>query len=185
MTSQQIGLLAIQLFVGLGVLAFVLKLRLDGRENELKYRFFAVRDKFLYLAATDVLPQSSMVFKVFYRAMNTYIAELDRFTIVSYLRASVAVKSELEKEDQRRLSESLRRCDPEVQLVVQEFIHVVMDALRHNSPMLNLVLVFASHWDSLFSFGRKVVQRFRGPRLEVYSTYRYYEDMYGHNTGVA
>src|ERR1700693_5176665 len=147
---------------------FPLTLTLQGRECKLKYRFFAARDNLLYLAATGTLPQNDMVFKVFYRVMNTYIAELDAFTIVSFMKASLAVKSELEKENQQRLIEGLRRSDPRVQAVVDEFIHIVMDALRYNSPMLNLVLAFARHCTRMFSLLRKL-RRFKAP---VYDTDR-------------
>jgi hypothetical protein len=175
MTSQQVGLLLLQLVVSLSVLVFVGALWLQGRECKLKYRFFAARDNLLYLAATGTLPQNDMVFKVFYRVMNTYIAELDAFTIVSFMKASLAVKSELEKENQQRLIERLRRSDPRVQAVVDEFIHIVMDALRYNSPMLNLILAFARHCTRMFSVLRKL-RRFKAP---VYDTYRYYETIHG------
>ncbi len=175
MTSQQAGLLLLQLVVSLSVLIFIGMLWLQGQECKLKYRFFAARDRLLYLAAIGTLQQNSMVFKVFYRAMNTYIAELGEFTIVSFMRASLAVKSELEKENQQRLVDGLRRSDPEVQAVVDEFIHIVMDALRYNSPTLNLVLAFAHHCSRLYSFLRKL-RRFRAP---VYETYRYYETIHG------
>jgi hypothetical protein len=116
-----------------------------------------------------------MVFKVFYRAMNTYIAELDAFTIVSFMRASLAVRSALEKENQERLADALRRADPEVQTVIDEFIRVVMDALRCNSPMLNVVLALAHHCTKLYAVARRV-RRFDAP---VYDTYRYYETIHG------
>jgi hypothetical protein len=175
MTSQQVGLLFLQLVVSISVLAFVGVMWLQGQESKLKYRFFCVRDRLLYLAATEVLPQNSMVFKVFYKAMNTYITELDAFTIVSFMQASIAVKSSLEKENQERLVDGLRRSDPQVQAVVNEFIHIVMHALRYNSPMLNLILAFARHCTRLYSFLRKL-RKFDAP---VYDTYRYYETIHG------
>jgi hypothetical protein len=175
MTSQQVGLLAVQLAVSLSVLTFIGALWLQGQESKLKFRFFAVRDRLLYLAATGTLPQESMVFKVFYRVMNTYISELETLTIVSFLKASLAVKSELEKENQQRLIQSLRRADPQAQEVVNDFIRVVMDALRYNSPMLNLISAFAHHCTKLYSILKRV-PRFEAP---VYETYHYYETIYG------
>jgi hypothetical protein len=171
MTSQQVGLLAIQLVMSLGVLSFLGVLLLHNHESKQKYRLFAVRDEFLLLAATNVISEKDLVFKVFYRAMNTYIKELDSVTIVSYMRASTAVKTELEKENHKRLSESLQRADPEVQAVVNEFFHVVLDALRYNSPMLNILLALAHHCTRLWALMHKL------PRvhLPIYETYRYYE----------
>jgi hypothetical protein len=132
---------------------------------------FAVRDRFLFLVATNVVSEKDMVFKVFYRAMNTYIRELDSVTIVSYMRASIAVKTELEKENQQRLSDALQRADPEVHAVVNEFFHAVMDALRYNSPMLSVLLALAHHCTRLWAFLRKLPR----VQLPIYETYRYYE----------
>jgi|ERR1017187_3146407 hypothetical protein len=174
MTSQQLGLLAIQLAMSLGVLSFLGVLLLHNHESKQKYRLFAVRDKFLLLAATNVISEKDMVFKVFYRAVNTYIRELDSVTIVSFLRASIAVKSELDKEHLNRLSEALRRSNPDVQAVVDEFFHAVMDALQYNSPMLNLMLALAHHCTRLWALMRK----FPRVSLPVYETYRYYETIH-------
>jgi hypothetical protein len=158
--------------MSLGVLSFLGVLLLHNHESKQKYRLFAVRDKLLLLAATDAISEKDMVFKVFYRAMNTYIKELDSVTIVSYMRASTAVKTELEKENLKRLSESLQRADPAVQAVVNDFFHVVMDALRYNSPMLSVLLALARHCTRLWAVMRKL-PRFQ---LPIYETYRYYEN---------
>jgi hypothetical protein len=175
MTGQQIGLLYIQLVASCAVMAVIALSLLQAREERHKYRLYAVRDKLLYLVASGHLSETSTVFKVFYRAMNTYAAEIDSLTIVSFFRASLAVKTELEKENQQRLSEAMRSASPEVQSVVDEFIRVVMDALRYNSPMLNLFLSTARHCGRFFKFLRSI-KRFPVP---VYDTYRYYETIHG------
>jgi hypothetical protein len=175
MNSQQIGLLAVQLISSVAVLGWLGAGLVRHRETKQKYSLFAVRDKFLYLAAAGILPQGSMVFNVFYSAMNTYIAELETVTIVSFIRASIKVKNDLQRENQERLLDSLKRSAPEVQETVHQFIKVVMDAMRYNSPLLNLVLIFASHCARLFSLLRKH-RNFDAP---VYDTYRYYESMNG------
>jgi len=175
MTSQQVGLLLVQFSVSIGILAFIGILVIQNHENRQKYRLFAVRDHFLYLAATGVLPETSMVFKVFYGAMNIYISELDSVTIVSFVKAAIAVRTELEKQNQKRLGEALRRAPTEVQELVDEFIHVIMDALRYNSPMLTLALTGARHCTRLFA----LVRRIRRFPIPVYDTYRYYEGVHG------
>lgn len=175
MTTQQIGLLFIQLGVSVTVLLFLAALLWRSYEEKRKYKLFAVRDNLIYLAASGKLPETSMVFKVFYRAMNTYINELEGLTLVSFLRASIAVRTELEKEDHQRLVDSLRRTDVEVQAVIDEFFHVLMETLRYNSPMLSLVLVTAKHCHRLFSFLRRSLS----VSAPVYDTYRYYESIHG------
>jgi hypothetical protein len=181
MTPQQIGLLLIQLAVSLGILGFIGVALIRSSESAIKYKLFSVRDKFLYLAASGVLPQNTMVFKVFYKSMNIFISEIESLTIVSFIRASVSVRKQLEKEDRTRLIESLDRADPRVKEAVDEFLRVVMEAIRYNSPMLNLGLGFAAHCARLVgllrSFTIMIFQRpFRPP---VYDTYRYYESIHG------
>ena len=175
MTAQEAGLLIMQLVVSLGILVYLGTQLLQSHESKQKYRLFAVRDKLLYLVANGSLPETSMVFKVFYRAMNVYIAELESVTLVSFIRASLAAKTEIEKQNRERLRDALMRLSPEVHGVIDEFFHAVMDALRYNSPMLSLVLILAKHCSHLFCMIRKL-RRFSVP---VYDTYRYYENIHG------
>ena len=108
---------------------------------------------------------------MFYESMNIFIAEIEALTIVSFVRASISVRRQLEREDRKRLIESLERADPQVKDTVDEFIRVVMEAIRYNSPMLNMGLTFASHCARLVK-----VFAFRPP---IYDTYRYYENIHG------
>lgn len=178
MTSQQIGLLCIQLAISLGVVGFLGISIIRSKETEMAYSLFACRDKLLYLVATGVLPETSMVFKVFYKAMNRFIAEVDSMTLVSFARASIVVRDELEKENRRKLLDSLDRADPAVQQVVDEFFESMMRALRHNSPMLTLALISASHCARAFELVRRMWKKIL-PNPSVYDTYRYYENIHG------
>lgn len=175
MTEQQIGLLVVQGVVSFTLLAQLGVFLLKAREERHKYRLYATRDKLVYLVATGRLSETSMVFKVFYRAMNTYTAELKSLNLVSFIRASVAVRSELEKENQARLKDAFQRTDPEVRSVINEFIQAVMDALKYNSPTLNLILVLAHHCRRVVHFVKRI-KPFRSP---IYETYRYYEHIHG------
>jgi hypothetical protein len=116
-----------------------------------------------------------MVFKVFYRAVNTYLGELDSLTVVPFMRASLAVRTELERESEQALIDSLRRSDPQVQEAVNEFFRAVMDSLRYNSPMLMFALWIAHHCARIFA----VIRRARRFAVPVYDTYRYYETIQG------
>lgn len=178
MNSQQIGLLCIQFAVSLGVAGFLGISTIRAKEKQLTYSLFAARDKLLYLAATGVLPETSMVFKVFYKAINRFIAEMDSVTIVSFARASIAVRDELEKENRQKLIDSLMRADPQVREVVDDFFQSMMKALRRNSPMLTLVLIFARHCATAFRLARKLLGKLL-PKPLVYETYRFYENIHG------
>ncbi|MGA2591611.1 MAG: hypothetical protein ABSH32_16955 [Bryobacteraceae bacterium] len=175
MTTQQIGLLLVQLLASLFVLASIGVLLLQGHEEKIKFRLYAVRDKLLYLKATGLIRDDSLVFKVFYRAMNTYVSQLDSLTMVSFLRAAHAAKTELEKANRERLIEEWVHSPMEVQEAINDFINLVMEALRYNSPMLHIVLAVVRHCHRLVSFLRS---RFTLD-IPVYRTYRYYESMHG------
>ena len=175
MTGQQIGLLITQFGLSLITIVYLGVLHLRSREARHKYRLYACRDRLVYLVASGELSETSMVFKVFYRAMNSYITALDSLTLVSFIQASMAVKKELEKEHQERLAEAIQRATPEVQQAIQDFFRAVMDALRYNSPMLNLILVVAHHCTRAFSYIRKM-RKFKVP---VYDAYRFYENFNG------
>src|ERR1035438_8758695 len=100
MTTQQIGLLAIQLIVSLSVMASIGVLLLQNHEAKQKYKLYAVRDRLLYLAVTGKLAQTDMLFKVFYRAMNVYAARVEDLSFFSFVKAS--------RSEERRVGEGCR-----------------------------------------------------------------------------
>ena len=55
-TSQQIGLLLVQLAVSLGIFCFIGIALIRASESTIKYKLFAVRDRLLFLAASGVFP---------------------------------------------------------------------------------------------------------------------------------
>ena len=179
MTNQQQGLLILQFIVSASLLSYLVFLWLESRKEKLKFRFFAVRDQLLYQAATGVLPQDSQVFRAFYRAMNVYVSQLEEVTIMSFVRASIAAKTELAKENQQRLIAALNRTEPEVQKTVNDFIGIVIEAMLYNSPALHLLITFASHCSRLYRWISTVPQfQFRiAPQASfynVYDTYQFY-----------
>jgi hypothetical protein len=183
MTPQQTGLLVLQLLVSLVILGYIASLMLEARKERLKFRVFAVRDQFLYQAATGVLSQDTQVFKVFYSAMNTYISQMEKFTLMSFGRASVAVKTELAKENQKRLVEALSRADPEVQKTVNNFIGVVIEAMKFNTPVLTFLIAFAIHCSKLYKWisELRVTIKLYGATefYDVYDAYWFYDNLQG------
>ncbi len=175
MTSQQIGFLTMQGMASAAVLTAIGVYALQAHEEKTKFKLFAVRDKFLYLAATGVLDKNGLVFAVFYGAINTFIANLDKQTLVSFIRASLAVKTELEKQNRERLLTELEESPPEVQTTIKAFVQVVMEALQYNSPTLSLILLTARHCTHLFMF----LKRHLAFKIQIYTIYRYYENFYG------
>jgi hypothetical protein len=183
MTPQQTGLLVLQLLISLAVLGYIGILMLEARKEKLKFRFFAVRDQFLYQVATGVLGQDTQVFRVFYHAMNLYISQMERFTLTSFIRASVAVKTELEKENQQRLMDALSRTDPAVQKTVTNFIGIVIAAMKFNNPVLSFVITVAVHCSRFYAWFSKLMVAVKISRAAdvyaVYETYQFYDDLQG------
>jgi hypothetical protein len=183
MSPQQESLLLLQVIISLAVLTYIGTLLLKARKEKLKFRFFAVRDQFLYQAATGALGQDTQVFKVFYHAMNIYVSQMEQVTLMSFIRASMAVKTELAKENQQRLIDSLNRAEPEVQKTVNDFIRIVIEAMKFNTPVLTLLITFAVHCSKLWGWVSKLRSRIRfSSAMEfyaVYDTYRFYDNLQG------
>jgi hypothetical protein len=178
MTAQQTGLLVLQILVSLVILGYVGLLTLQARKEKLKYRFFAVRDEFLYETATGKIRQDAQVFK-----MNVYIAQMERFTLTSFIRASVVVKTELEKENQQRLTEALNRADPDVQKTIKAFLGIVIAAMKFNNPVLSFVITIAVHCSRFYGWASKlrIVEKVPSATsvYSIYETYQFYDSLEG------
>jgi hypothetical protein len=176
MTDQQIWLLAAQGVVSLVILGYLAMLLWKKREERERFKLYAVRDKLIYLAATDALPQSSMVFKVFYNVVNISISEVRNLDLASLARASVAAKSALEKEKQEALSAAIARASPEVREVIGEFGKVMMEIAYANSLGLRLFLHCATLAKRILDGSR--ILTLQPPKPAAYDTYVYWRQMH-------
>lgn len=175
MTVQQIWLLAAQGGVSLAILGYLAVLLWRRREERERFKLYAVRDKLIYLAATDALPQSSMVFKVFYNVVNVSISEVRNLNLASLVRASMAAKSALEKERQEALSAAINRAAPEVKEVIGEFGKVMMEIAYANSLGLRVFLHCARFAKRILDGSR---MRLRPPKPAAYDTYIFWRQMH-------
>jgi hypothetical protein len=178
MTQQQIGLLAIQGFASGIILAYLGTLLWKRREERERFKLYAVRDQFVYLAATGKLPQTSMVFKVFYKIVNISISEVRSLNLSSLVRASTAARTALEEERQEALMDSVARCEPEVREAVDNFVKVMMEAAYANSLGLRLFLKCARLVQIIVS-----ALKVSPPQPAAYETYEYWREM--HSRGCA
>lgn len=177
MTTEQACLLLVQAGTSLSVLFFLAILVIRSREERNKFKLFALRDRLVYLVAAGALSDRSLVFRVFYNALNASIAEVRELTLFSVMSASKKVRSAIERERRERFREDIARSTPEVQEFASAFFSTMMGIILSSSLCLRAILVLAHHGLRCISFMDKCLHLswlFSSARQE-YETYRYFE----------
>ena len=175
MNTQQIGLLVMQAFACSMVLAVLGVLLLKSREQRHKYRLYELRDELLYLVASHQLSESSLVFKVFYGAINKSISVVKKLTLYSLIHASISAKTDLQKERQEKLQGAIESSNPEVRAFIDRVAKVYMEIIISNSPLLRFTLFVIRRCGQMISRIRSLVTV---PKSEAYQAYRYFEHMH-------
>ncbi|MEX2302973.1 MAG: hypothetical protein WD733_18655 [Bryobacterales bacterium] len=177
MNEQQIGLLVIQLAGMLSVLGCIGFMLIKSSEEQERFKLYKIRDQLVYLAATGELPQASLVFRVFYRAVNASISEAQNLTFASLVRASMMAKTVLEQEKRERLVESVHRTSPEAQRVIAEFLGTMMTIAYENSLGLRIFVACKGMVKSTLSVFLKAAKAVNPPKPYAYETYEYWREM--------
>lgn len=178
MTPEQIILLVIQFCVSATVLLLIAGRAASEREQKHAYRLYALRDRLLYLKATDQLRESDLLFKVFYNAITNSISELGKVTLYALIKASLAAKSALEKEKSEKLSAAIRASNSDVRQFVVDFAETMMGIMKSNSPTLYCML-FVGYWcGALFKAMRDIHPPFPAETRETYHAYEYFKNIY-------
>src|SRR5262249_28850500 len=109
-----------------------------------KYRLFKVRDDLVYLVATKQLACDEPVFAMTYGAVNSFLQDVSRISLTSFVRALERAKQNgldpATDEAVERLQRELESKPPEVQRVVLSFYHSIVVILYQNSRVLRLLL---------------------------------------------
>jgi hypothetical protein len=181
MTSAQKLLLFLQATMSLVVLGYVSYQLIKARQENHKYRLYALRDKLLYLMATGKVKEDSLVFKVFYTTLVRSIKEIKNLSLWNIAKASVAARSALQ-EQRERLGIEIGAASPEVKEFVMDFYHTMMEIAVANSPLLVLFIGLANH-EAVLQAGRYITkfQIFIRERQQ-YEAYRYFENRGGFAT---
>lgn len=177
MTSTQIGLLVLQGMLSAVVALYVAVEWFKGKREQQKYKLYAIRDMLLDLAATKKFSDRDPLFKLFYRVINESISMTADMTFISFVRASVRARSELERK--QRTEELIRRVESaphEVRDFVAEFASTMMSIMMANSLILLFLLRVGYRGQTAL---RRVVSPslFASQRQEV-QTYRYFQDLH-------
>jgi hypothetical protein len=177
MTTEQTFLLVAQAGVSLSVLLFLAILIIRSREERRKFMLFALRDRLVYLVAVGDLSERSLVFKVFYGALNVSIAEVRDLTLFSVVKASIKVRTAIEREKKERFQEGIARSSPEVQAFANDFFSAMMEIILSSSICLQAVLALAHHSIRVIRFMDRClgVSWLFGSARQEYDTYRYFE----------
>ena len=179
MTDQQLALLILQLVCSTVVLLYIASIRWKAREEQYKFRLYALRDKLIYLVSSGQLAENSLIFKVFYGALTKSIGEIDRVTLYSLVRASISAKTAIEQEKRERLQHAVDNASPQTREFVFEFAEAMMKIMIANSPALNLMLLVGHRCGSVLKFLRNhTIGQIRTRSEEVYYSYRYFEKMH-------
>jgi hypothetical protein len=182
MTSAQRLLLFVQAtmsFVVLGYLGYHL---FRARQENHKYKLYALRDKLLYLMATGQVKEDSLLFKVFYTTVVGSIKEIKDLKLWNIAKASVAARSVMQEQQRERLGAEIKAASPEVKEFVMDFYHAMMDIAVANSPLLVLFIRLANH--QAVSRAGRYIKRFKIflNEQQQYEAYRYFEDRGGFAT---
>jgi len=174
-STQQVVLLALQAVACASVLGYLGFNLLKAREEGQKYKLYSLRDRLLFLVASGQLQEGSLIFKVFYKALNASIAELKDVNIYSLVRASRRARKALENEKREALIGAINRSSADVQGWVGELTLVMMEIVLSNSLWLKILLVATKYChDQLHSLRSRF-----SLSSSAYDTYRYFEGLHG------
>jgi len=117
-----------------------------------RYKFYAFRDKLLWLVALKKIKENDFLFKEFYGMANRVVNNTHRFTFSNFIKS---IKASLrEEETSRKLEDALRNADPEVQEVILGYFEAVILTLRSNSLIFRFLI-----WSfNLSNFGKSIIR---------------------------
>src|SRR5205823_655762 len=83
---------------------------------------------------------------------------------------------------QQRLIEALNRSDEEVQKTVNDFIQIVIESMKFNSPLLSAIISFGFHCSRLYGWLSKLefpVFTINKELTQACEAYEYYDHLQG------
>ena len=175
MTHQQIGLVILAFAAWVPVTLYLISALLRSREEKHKFRLYALRDKLVYLVASEKIYEKDFLFRVFYGALNSSIAEIHTVTIASLIKASIEAKTAIQKESSEKLLREVEKAAPEVKEFTDDMFATLREIMIANSPLLVFLLRTHHKFGGLASsFKRRLLTK---DACETYATYKYFEQM--------
>ena len=180
MSPDQKFLLGLQITISGIAILVVCAENLKAREMRHKYRLYAVRDKLIYLVASGALDERHILFRVFYMATNRCIQEVKELTLISFARASLVAKTELQKQANEKVFEEIEAANEETKRAVNDFFVAMMEIAIANNWLLVLIIKLAEHGDKwIRNVDRWLcISRLFPPLRQQYDTYRYFETLH-------
>lgn len=179
MSADQQLILSLQVLLSIIVLLFVFFEKQKAKELRHKYHLYAVRDKLIYLVASGQLSEDHFLFQVFYGVTNRSIREVKELSLISFMRASVAAKSDLQKQANEKLLDEIEKAPVATKAVIKEFFAAMMGIAIANNWILVLIVKLAAHGNRWMGKISRLAGIFKilSPLRNQYDTYRYFENL--------
>ncbi|MFH0771056.1 MAG: hypothetical protein V1933_00315 [Candidatus Omnitrophota bacterium] len=138
----------ITLLVAIYALLFVsyLSIRASAEKKCLldsnRYKLFKIRDKLIYLVATEKLKEEEFLFKYFYDTTNYLVNQTEKFTLKTLVKAIREYDKEhalLAEKTLIRIKEELLRKNKEVDEAVDCFFSTLLEIFIENSILLRFI----------------------------------------------
>ncbi|OFV98894.1 MAG: hypothetical protein A3H28_08620 [Acidobacteria bacterium RIFCSPLOWO2_02_FULL_61_28] len=180
MTADQKFLLGLQIAMsGIAILVLCAE-SIKAREMRHKYRLYAVRDKLIYLVAGGQLDETHFLFRVFYGATNRCIREVKELSLISFARASMTARTDLQNQVTEKVITEIEMAPEETRAVINDFFVAMMEIAIANNWLLVLIIKLAEHGDKwIRNVDRWLcISRLFPPLRQQYDTYRYFETLH-------
>ena len=150
------------------------KLYKERRIVSNKFRLYRVRDNFVYLVTSGLVPENSWTFQTFYHSVNRIVSRQHKFNLINLIRAMQSETAKVESEDFRKtLVAELKENPKETNEAVREFYQAMAFIVIANSWVLRITLKFGApavrFWESLARNVR--LRQFAEPRVSAYEVY--------------
>ena len=88
------------------------------------------------------MSEDHYLFQVFYGVTNRSIREVKELSLISFMRASVAAKSDLQKQANEKLLDEIEKAPVATKAVIKEFFAAMMGIAIANNWILVLIGIF-------------------------------------------
>jgi hypothetical protein len=140
-TDQHIFYLVLLAFWCVLLVLYAYSVYREAQSKQNKYKLFKVRDDLIYLVARKIIAEDDIVFQEFYGMINIFIMHLDKFTISSFIRASIDAKKDLEREERiNQLMSALHKSNPDAIRVVDNMFKTILNIMIDNSTILKWII---------------------------------------------
>jgi len=114
----------------------------QSRLNEARWKLFSLRDDLCFLAATDVVDESSDVYRLLMDQLHVVVVNAEHFTPASFARAVLAADRQAlaGRREREAFFSAVKQAPVEMQRAVERFYRTVAEVMLANSVWLSVLL---------------------------------------------